>query len=179
MALLTFSYWPDLKLEVDLHAVFWELFKRVNNFFFFFKLSGRMFHCTLPQKEIWNLVTVYKRLFFLQLVIFWALNEGVSRQFDSFRDGFESVFPLSHLQYFYPEEVSSLCLSKRNGHFYNDLRGVSLCYLVKDLIIANEQGVWVLGKMRLFPEPRRVLIIKYINVTLYIAFRKFGTCVIE
>lgn len=42
----------------------------------------------------------------MQLVIFWALNEGVSRQFDSFRDGFESVFPLSHLQYFYPEEVS-------------------------------------------------------------------------
>lgn len=41
----------------------------------------------------------------LQLVIFWALNEGVARQFDSFRDGFESVFPLSHLQYFYPEEV--------------------------------------------------------------------------
>lgn len=39
------------------------------------------------------------------MVIFWALNEGVARQFDSFRDGFESVFPLSHLQYFYPEEV--------------------------------------------------------------------------
>lgn len=49
----------------------------------------------------------------LQLVIFWALNEGVARQFDSFRDGFESVFPLSHLQYFYPEELEQLlCGSK-------------------------------------------------------------------
>lgn len=51
---------------------------------------------------------LFSFLFFflsLQLVIFWALNEGVARQFDSFRDGFESVFPLSHLQYFYPEEV--------------------------------------------------------------------------
>lgn len=38
---------------------------------------------------------------------------------------------------------------------------------------------WMLGKMRLFPEPRRVLNIKYINVTLYIAFKEFGTCVIE
>ncbi|XP_058700396.1 E3 ubiquitin-protein ligase TRIP12 isoform X7 [Poecile atricapillus] len=48
-----------------------------------------------------------------QLVIFWALNEGVARQFDSFRDGFESVFPLSHLQYFYPEELEQLlCGSK-------------------------------------------------------------------
>lgn len=43
----------------------------------------------------------------LQLVVYWTLNEGVSRQFESFREGFESVFPLHHLQYFYPEEVSS------------------------------------------------------------------------
>lgn len=35
------------------------------------------------------------------------MNEGVSRQFESFREGFESVFPLHHLQYFYPEEVST------------------------------------------------------------------------
>ena len=32
--------------------------------------------------------------------------EGVSRQFEAFREGFESVFPLSTLQCFYPEEVS-------------------------------------------------------------------------
>lgn len=43
----------------------------------------------------------------LQLVVYWTLNEGVSRQFESFREGFESVFPLHHLQYFYPEEVST------------------------------------------------------------------------
>ena len=67
---------------------------------------------------------------FLQLVIFWALNEGVSRQFDSFRDGFESVFPLSHLQYFYPEEVSSLCLKKM---FISS--SVPLIILVKDSIV--------------------------------------------
>ncbi len=39
--------------------------------------------------------------------MYWTLNEGVSRQFESFREGFESVFPLHHLQYFYPEEVST------------------------------------------------------------------------
>ncbi|NXQ49153.1 TRIPC ligase, partial [Catharus fuscescens] len=55
-------------------------------------------------------VTIHNLEEYLRLVIFWALNEGVARQFDSFRDGFESVFPLSHLQYFYPEEL--LCGSK-------------------------------------------------------------------
>lgn len=50
-------------------------------------------------------------LLLLQLVVYWTLNEGVSRQFESFREGFESVFPLHHLQYFYPEEVSSHWLS--------------------------------------------------------------------
>ncbi|XP_074689866.1 E3 ubiquitin-protein ligase TRIP12 isoform X2 [Strix aluco] len=54
-------------------------------------------------------VTIHNLEEYLRLVIFWALNEGVARQFDSFRDGFESVFPLSHLQYFYPEENSEVC----------------------------------------------------------------------
>ncbi|XP_030431395.1 E3 ubiquitin-protein ligase TRIP12 isoform X1 [Gopherus evgoodei] len=58
-------------------------------------------------------VTIHNLEEYLRLVIFWALNEGVSRQFDSFRDGFESVFPLTHLQYFYPEELDQLlCGSK-------------------------------------------------------------------
>ncbi|NWU05640.1 TRIPC ligase, partial [Cephalopterus ornatus] len=58
-------------------------------------------------------VTIHNLEEYLRLVIFWALNEGVARQFDSFRDGFESVFPLSHLQYFYPEELEQLlCGSK-------------------------------------------------------------------
>lgn len=110
---------------------------------FFFKV---MFHCTLLRKKIWDLVTVYKRFFSLQLVIFWALNEGVSRQFDSFRDGFESVFPLSHLQYFYPEEVSSLYLVL----CLNYLSRVFLCYLVKDSTVANKKRVgskrWIFEK---------------------------------
>ncbi|XP_029471280.1 E3 ubiquitin-protein ligase TRIP12 isoform X5 [Rhinatrema bivittatum] len=58
-------------------------------------------------------VTIHNLEEYLRLVIYWALNEGVSRQFDSFRDGFESVFPLGHLQYFYPEELDQLlCGSK-------------------------------------------------------------------
>ena len=34
--------------------------------------------------------------------------EGVSRQMESLREGFESVFPLHHLSLFYPEEMDLL-----------------------------------------------------------------------
>ena len=102
--------WPICYLSSFLQHIL-----KILEFFFFFKWSGRIFHCTLPNIKqernfgLWSQIFKEYFFFFLQLVIFWALNEGVSRQFDSFRDGFESVFPLSHLQYFYPEEVSSLC----------------------------------------------------------------------
>uniref|UniRef100_A0A2C9JV53 E3 ubiquitin-protein ligase n=1 Tax=Biomphalaria glabrata TaxID=6526 RepID=A0A2C9JV53_BIOGL len=45
---------------------------------------------------------------YLQLVMHWTLVEGISRQFEAFRDGFESLFPLSTLQCFYPEELEQL-----------------------------------------------------------------------
>ena len=34
--------------------------------------------------------------------------EGISRQMEAFREGFETVFPLSHLQMFYPEELEAV-----------------------------------------------------------------------
>lgn len=34
--------------------------------------------------------------------------EGVSRQMESLREGFESVFPLHHLAFFFPEEMEFL-----------------------------------------------------------------------
>ncbi|KAH9509428.1 Ubiquitin-protein ligase [Bulinus truncatus] len=45
---------------------------------------------------------------YLQLVLHWTLVEGISRQFEAFRDGFESLFPLATLQCFYPEELEQL-----------------------------------------------------------------------
>ena len=43
-----------------------------------------------------------------QLVIHWTLIEGVTRQFEALREGFESVFPLSYLSLFFPEELENL-----------------------------------------------------------------------
>lgn len=53
-------------------------------------------------------VTIHNLESYLKLVLYWSLVEGVSRQFDSLREGFESVFPLSNLQMFYPEELEML-----------------------------------------------------------------------
>ncbi|KAI1882670.1 hypothetical protein AGOR_G00237280 [Albula goreensis] len=58
-------------------------------------------------------VTIHNLEEYLRLVVYWTLNEGVSRQFDSLREGFESVFPLHHLQYFYPEELDQLLCGSR------------------------------------------------------------------
>ncbi|PSN54376.1 hypothetical protein C0J52_11316 [Blattella germanica] len=45
---------------------------------------------------------------YTKLVCHWFLMEGVSRQMEAFREGFETVFPLSQLQMFYPEELESV-----------------------------------------------------------------------
>lgn len=51
---------------------------------------------------------------YLQLVVHWSQVEGVSRQFEAFREGFEEIFTLSTLQSFYPEELEQLfCGNKK------------------------------------------------------------------
>lgn len=49
-----------------------------------------------------------KKISFLQLVCHWFLVEGVQRQMEALREGFESVFPLHQLHTFYPEELESV-----------------------------------------------------------------------
>ncbi|KAK2151054.1 hypothetical protein LSH36_377g01015 [Paralvinella palmiformis] len=45
---------------------------------------------------------------YLRLVVHWTLVEGVHRQFEALREGFESVFTLNYLNLFYPEELDQL-----------------------------------------------------------------------
>ncbi|CAF1553813.1 unnamed protein product [Adineta ricciae] len=42
---------------------------------------------------------------YVNLVVYWTLVEGVRRQFESFRDGFNSIFSIQHLKCFYPDEL--------------------------------------------------------------------------
>ncbi|XP_074497863.1 E3 ubiquitin-protein ligase TRIP12 isoform X6 [Sebastes fasciatus] len=103
-------------------------------------------------------VTIYNLEEYLRLVVYWTLNEGVSRQFESFREGFESVFPLHHLQYFYPEELDQLlCGSKsetwdvktlmeccRPDHGYtHDSRAVRFLFEVLSSFDAEQQRLFL------------------------------------
>ena len=45
---------------------------------------------------------------YLRLMVHWTMIEGVSRQMEAFKEGFESVLPLTQLQIFYPEELEQL-----------------------------------------------------------------------
>jgi len=45
---------------------------------------------------------------YLKLVLHWTLVEGVKKQMESLREGFESLIPLSSLSSFYPEELAQL-----------------------------------------------------------------------
>lgn len=45
---------------------------------------------------------------YVKLLRHWTLSEGVRRQMEAFKAGFESIVPLHHLRIFYPEELHSL-----------------------------------------------------------------------
>lgn len=45
---------------------------------------------------------------YVRLLCHWSLVEGVSRQMEAFKEGFESVFSTSQLLVFYPEEMEQL-----------------------------------------------------------------------
>jgi len=53
---------------------------------------------------------------YINLVSHWMLLEGVSTQMESLREGFNSVFPISSLQMFYPDELDQIfCGSEARG----------------------------------------------------------------
>lgn len=53
-------------------------------------------------------VTIHNLHLYVRLMTHWILQEGVSRQMESLREGFESVFPLHNLKVFLPEELESV-----------------------------------------------------------------------
>lgn len=53
-------------------------------------------------------VTVHNLAQYLALTVHWAALEGVRRQMEAFREGFEAVFPLAQLTLFYADELEQL-----------------------------------------------------------------------
>ncbi|XP_018345656.1 PREDICTED: E3 ubiquitin-protein ligase TRIP12 isoform X5 [Trachymyrmex septentrionalis] len=53
-------------------------------------------------------VTIYNLDQYIKLVVHWFLYEGIFRQMEAFREGFESVFPPLQLRLFFPEELEAV-----------------------------------------------------------------------
>ena len=54
------------------------------------------------------IVTIHNLEQYLDLLVYWTLHEGVSKQMEALREGFESVFSLDHLRFFFPEDLDEL-----------------------------------------------------------------------
>lgn len=48
------------------------------------------------------------------------MNEGVRRQMEAFKEGFESVFSLNQLKIFYPDEVKTI-LCRKFFFFFSEM----------------------------------------------------------
>ncbi|EJY57371.1 AAEL017357-PA, partial [Aedes aegypti] len=75
-------------------------------------------------------VTIHNLHQYISLVTHWFLVEGVSRQFEALREGFDSVFPVNRLRMFYPEELENVfCGSGLNAasHQRWDVRMLAEC----------------------------------------------------
>ncbi|RZC38081.1 E3 ubiquitin-protein ligase TRIP12, partial [Asbolus verrucosus] len=73
-------------------------------------------------------VTIDNLHLYVKLVTHWMLIEGVSRQMESLREGFESVFPLQNLRVFQPEELEAVfCGSPRDSIAGWDIKTLMEC----------------------------------------------------
>lgn len=95
---------------------------------------------------------------YLQSVVLYTLNEGVQKQFQAFKEGFENFFPVQSLEMFYPQEMELLlCGSKsekwdikelieccRPDHgFTTDSRAVKFLFEILSKYDSNEQRMFL------------------------------------
>lgn len=67
------------------------------------------------------------------------LTTGVAKQMEAFREGFESVFPLTNLKIFYPEELEQVFCGSPSGNFVTThIEGVIIIiYTVRNNIVCR------------------------------------------
>ena len=56
---------------------------------------------------------------YVRLVTHWLLIEGVTTQMDAVKEGFESVFPLTSLKMFFPEELDQIFCGSAQSSTYD------------------------------------------------------------
>ncbi|XP_068152021.1 LOW QUALITY PROTEIN: E3 ubiquitin-protein ligase TRIP12 [Drosophila tropicalis] len=67
-------------------------------------------------------VTIHNLHQYISLVTYWFLIEGVQKQFEALREGFDSVFPIQRLRMFYPEELECVFCGSGEQHQRWDLK---------------------------------------------------------
>lgn len=73
-------------------------------------------------------VTIHNLHLYVKLMTHWILHEGVTRQMESLREGFESVCPLQNLRVFQPEELESVfCGSPKDYNLGWDVKTLLEC----------------------------------------------------
>ena len=73
-------------------------------------------------------VTIHNLHLYVKLITHWTLIEGVNRQMEALREGFESVFPLQNLRVFQPEELEAVfCGSPRDSIAGWDIKTLMEC----------------------------------------------------
>lgn len=60
-------------------------------------------------------------------MVHWFLYEGIFRQMEAFREGFESVFPPSQLRLFFPEELEAVFCGHAQSGGQWDVKTLSEC----------------------------------------------------
>lgn len=90
------------KVEAELK----ELEETVESIDLDFTLPGYGFELKKGGKDI--AVTFENLEEYLKLIVEWTLVTGVQQQLESFKEGFESLLPITCLQQFYPEELERL-----------------------------------------------------------------------
>ncbi|XP_015608368.1 E3 ubiquitin-protein ligase TRIP12 isoform X2 [Cephus cinctus] len=72
-------------------------------------------------------VDIYNVDQYIKLVGHWFLYEGVFRQMEAFREGFESVFPPAQLRLFFPEELEAVFCGHTQGGGQWDVKTLLEC----------------------------------------------------
>ncbi|XP_050539667.1 E3 ubiquitin-protein ligase TRIP12 isoform X2 [Daktulosphaira vitifoliae] len=85
---------------------------------------------------------------YIQLVCHWYLREGVSKQMESLKEGFESVFSLKKLaQLFYPEELEAVFCGHTSSYKQWDMRMLSEACRLDHGYTANSRAISFLFKI--------------------------------
>ena len=89
--------------------------------------------------------------------------EGVSRQMESLREGFESVFPLHHLSLFYPEEMDLLLCGASQVIIleFKKLKTVWLPDYMNFFFLYHSVLMKVLGKYKIYWMPGSLITVSH------------------